>query len=262
MPLVEIILGRKTSQETLAHALDFVGQIRKTPIVVNDSRGFYTSRVFSVFVHEGLRMLEEGVRPALIENSARMAGMPVGPLAVSDEVTMELLWKVIRQSETDLGAAYIRPAGYAVVERFAQELKRLGKRFGAGFYDYPANARKHLWPGLAQQYPRQARQPGAAEVRTRLLTIQALETARCMEENVITDPADADLGSILGWGFPQWTGGTISYIETVGLKQFVADCDRLARDHGERFRVSAALRQRAERGGKFHARVAAPSSAG
>jgi 3-hydroxyacyl-CoA dehydrogenase/enoyl-CoA hydratase/3-hydroxybutyryl-CoA epimerase len=262
MPLVEIILGPKTSQETLAHALDFVGQIRKTPIVVNDSRGFYTSRVFSVFVHEGLRMLEEGVRPALIENSARMAGMPVGPLAVSDEVTIELLWKVIRQSETDLGAAYIRPAGYAVVERFAQELKRLGKRFGAGFYDYPANARKHLWSGLAQQYPLQARQPGAAEVRTRLLTIQALETARCMEENVITDPADADLGSILGWGFPPWTGGTISYIETVGLKQFVADCDRLARDHGERFRVSAALRQRAERGGKFHARVAAPSSAG
>jgi 3-hydroxyacyl-CoA dehydrogenase/enoyl-CoA hydratase/3-hydroxybutyryl-CoA epimerase len=262
MPLVEVILGRKTSSETLAHALDFVGQIKKTPIVVNDSRGFYTSRVFGVFVHEGLRMLEEGVRPALIENAARMGGMPVGPLAVSDEVSIELLWKVILQSESDLGGGYVKPAGHAVVERFAHTLKRLGKRFGAGFYDYPPGAKKHLWQGLAEQYCVQAHQPTAAEVKTRLLTIQALETVRCMEEGVIRDPADADLGSILGWGFPSWTGGTLSYIETVGLKEFVAACDRFALAHGPRFEVSEALRQRAARGEKFHARIAAPARTG
>jgi 3-hydroxyacyl-CoA dehydrogenase/enoyl-CoA hydratase/3-hydroxybutyryl-CoA epimerase len=148
------------------------------------------------------------------------------------------------------------------VDRFVKQLKRLGKRFGAGFYDYPAGAKKHLWPGLADEYPVQARQPAATEIQTRLLTIQALESARCMEENVITDPADADLGSILGWGFPPWTGGTISYIETVGLKEFVANCDRLARAHGDRFKVSDALRARSLRGERFHPRVAAPARAG
>ncbi len=214
MPLVEVILGEKTSSATLAHALDFVGQIRKTPIVVNDSRGFYTSRVFSSFVHEGLSMLAEGVRPALIENAARMAGMPVGPLAVADEVTLDLLWKVIRQSEKDLGAAYNKPAGYAVVQRFVEDLKRLGRRDGAGFYEYPAQGRKQLWPGLSSLYPPALEQPSVEEVRLRILCSQALETVRCLEEKVITEPADADLGSILGWGFPTWTGGTLTFIET------------------------------------------------
>jgi 3-hydroxyacyl-CoA dehydrogenase/enoyl-CoA hydratase/3-hydroxybutyryl-CoA epimerase len=248
MPLVEVIVGRQTSRDTLAHALDFVGQIRKTPIVVNDSRGFYTSRVFATFVHEGMRMLEEGVRPALIENAARMAGMPVGPLAVSDEVSIDLLWKVIRQSESDLGEAFVRPPGYRVVQHFIEDLKRLGRRAGAGFYDYPAGGCKRLWTGLSDQYAPAARQPTAEDVRLRILCIQALETVRCVEEGVILEPADADLGSILGWGFPSWTGGTLSFIDTVGLGPFVDLCDRFAGLHGERFTPTAELRRRAVSG--------------
>lgn len=255
MQLVEVIVGKQTSQATLAHALDFVGQLRKTPIVVNDSRGFYTSRVFAVFVHEGIRMLEEGVLPALIENGARRAGMPVGPLAVSDEVSIELLRKVIAQSEADLGAEYVKPAGYAVVLRFVEELQRLGRRHGAGFYDYPAGRRKRLWPGLAKLYPRAPRQPSVEEVRKRILYIQAVESARCFEEGVVTQPADADLGSILGWAFPTWTGGTLSLIETIGLQQFVAECDQLARLHGGRFAVPAGLRARAAKNEPYHPRV-------
>ena len=252
MPLVEIILGKKTGEDTLARALDYVGQLRKTPIVVNDSRGFYTSRCFGTFVNEGVAMLQEGVNPALIENAAKMAGMPVGPLAVSDEVSIDLSWKVMRQTETDLGRRYQKPVSYDTVRRFVEELKRPGRRFGAGFYDYPQDGKKHLWPGLAEVFPRAAQQPSADEVMKRLLCIQALETTRCMEEGVVTTAAEADLGSILGWGFPAWTGGTLSYIDTLGIRNFVAECDRLAKRYGKRFKPSKWLRERAERNEPFH----------
>ena len=261
MPLVEIILGKKTSDETLARALDYVGQLRKTPIVVNDSRGFYTSRCFGTFVYEGMQMLAEGVTPALIENGAKMAGMPVGPLAVADEVTIDLQWKVIRQTEQDLGRRFQRPVSYEVVRTFVEELKRPGRRFGAGFYDYPADGRKRLWPGLATVYPPAAKQPDASEVEKRLLCIQALEAARCMEEGVVTTAAEADLGSILGWGFPAWTGGTLSYIDTMGVREFVAECDRFAKRHGKRFKPSKWLRERAERGETFHSAPAKAQAA-
>jgi len=257
MPLVEIIVGKKTSEETLARALDYVGQLRKTPIVVNDSRGFYTSRCFGTFLYEGMQMLAEGVTPALIENSARMAGMPVGPLAVADEVTIDLQWKVIRQTEQDLGKRFRRPVSYDVVRRFVEELKRPGRRFGAGFYDYPTGGRKRLWPELASVYPPAVKQPDAVEVGMRLLHAQALEAARCMEEGVVTTAAEADLGSILGWGFPAWTGGALSYIDTIGVRRFVTDCDRLAKRHGKRFKPSRWLRDRAERGVPFHATASA-----
>ena len=260
MPLVEVILGKKTSEDTLARALDYVGQLRKTPIVVNDSRGFYTSRCFGTFLYEGMQMLAEGVIPALIENSARMAGMPVGPLAVADEVTIDLQWKVIRQSEQDLGKRFQRPVSYDVVRRFVEELERPGRRFGAGFYDYPPGGRKRLWPGLVSLYPPAAKQPDAAEVRMRLLHVQALEAARCMEEGVVTTPAEADLGSILGWGFPAWSGGVLSYIDTIGVREFVADCDRLAKRHGRRFRPSRWLRARAAAGETFHAAPLSPAA--
>jgi 3-hydroxyacyl-CoA dehydrogenase/enoyl-CoA hydratase/3-hydroxybutyryl-CoA epimerase len=252
MPLVEIILGKKTSEDTLARALDYVGQLRKTPIVVNDSRGFYTSRCFGTFVYEGMAMLQEGVNPALIENGAKMAGMPVGPLAVADEVTIDLQWKVIKQTEADLGRRFDKPVAYDVVQKFVEELKRPGRRFGAGFYDYPQDAKKHLWAGLSGVYPRAVQQPAVEEVQKRLMYIQALETARCMEEGVVTTAAEADLGSILGWGFPAWTGGTLSYIDTVGIRQFVAECDRLAKRYGKRFKPSKWLRERAERYEPFH----------
>jgi 3-hydroxyacyl-CoA dehydrogenase/enoyl-CoA hydratase/3-hydroxybutyryl-CoA epimerase len=252
MPLVEVIVGKKTSDETLARALDYVGQLRKTPIVVNDSRGFYTSRCFGTFCYEGMAMLQEGVSPTLIENAAKMAGMPVGPLAVADEVTIDLQWKVIQQTEKDLGRRFRRPAGYDVVQKFVEELKRPGRRFGAGFYDYPKDAKKQLWPGLAEVFPRAAIQPAVEEVEKRLLYIQALETTRCLEEGVVTTAAEADLGSILGWGFPAWTGGTLSFIDTVGIRQFVADCERMSKRYGKRFKPSKWLKERAERNEPFH----------
>jgi 3-hydroxyacyl-CoA dehydrogenase/enoyl-CoA hydratase/3-hydroxybutyryl-CoA epimerase len=255
MPLVEIILGKKTNEETIARALDYVGQLRKTPIVVNDSRGFYTSRCFGTFCEEGIAMLREGISPALIENAAKLAGMPVGPLAVSDEVTLDLQWKILRQSEKDLGRRFQPPPNYEVVQKFVEELKRPGKRFGAGFYEYPRDGKKYLWPGLRDIYPQLAEQPDVDVVIKRLLYRQALEAARCMEEGVVTTAAEADLGSILGWGFPAWTGGTLSYIDTIGVATFVDECNRLAKRYGKRFKPSRWLKDRASRGEAFYPRV-------
>ncbi|MBT8103618.1 MAG: enoyl-CoA hydratase/isomerase family protein [Gammaproteobacteria bacterium] len=264
MPLVEVIVGEKTGDEAIARTLDYIQQIRKTPIVVNDSRGFYTSRVFSTFTREGIAMLAEGVSPALIENVARHAGMPVGPLAVTDEVTLELAYKIGKQTKADLGDAYVETPADAVMEKMVVDLERRGKRFGAGFYDYPEQGEKRLWPGLAKHFPPSDRQPTPDEVKTRLLYVQAIDTARCLEEGVLTHPADADVGSIFGWGFPPYTGGTLSFIETVGLAEFVAEADRLAAKHGPRFEVPAGLRSMAENGetyyglaGKSEARSAA-----
>jgi 3-hydroxyacyl-CoA dehydrogenase/enoyl-CoA hydratase/3-hydroxybutyryl-CoA epimerase len=199
-----------------------------------------------------MQLLKEGVQPALIENAARMAGMPVGPLAVSDEVSIELSYKVMRQTEKDLGRRFQKPEAADVVIKFVEDLKRLGRKSGAGFYDYPAGAKKHLWPGLKNVYPPAAVQPSVEEVQKRLMYIQALETTRCMEEDVVTTAAEADLGSILGWGFPAWTGGTLSFIDTIGIQQFVADCDRLAKRYGKRFKPSRWLRERAARNEPFH----------
>ncbi len=251
MPLVEVIVGKKTTDETLAHALDFVRQIRKTPIVVRDGRGFYTSRVFAAYTNEGMALLKDGVHPALIENAAIQAGMAVGPLAVSDEISIALMHEVDRQTRLDLGARYKAPSAIDVVETMMAR-ERLGKRVGRGFYDYPEEQKKQLWAGLAGLYPVAAKQPDVEEVKRRLLYIQALETARCFDEGVITAPADADLGSILGWGFPAWTGGTLSLIDTVGPAAFVADCKRLARSCGPRFAPTKTLRHMAERGALFY----------
>ncbi|MGE3771905.1 MAG: 3-hydroxyacyl-CoA dehydrogenase NAD-binding domain-containing protein [Gammaproteobacteria bacterium] len=253
MPLVEIIKGKETSPATVARALDYVIQMRKTPIVVNDGRGFYTSRVFGTFTNEGMTLLAEGVKPALIENAAKLAGMPVGPLAVLDEVTIELAYHVTKQAENDLGGAFVPPSGWPVMRLMVEALKRPGKRYGQGFYDYPKDAKKHLWAGLAEHFPPRAAQPEVEEVKTRLLYIQALETARCLEEGVLSNPIDADLGSILGWGFPAWTGGTLSFIDTVGIANFVATCERLAESCGPRFQPSAALKARAQKGETFYA---------
>jgi 3-hydroxyacyl-CoA dehydrogenase/enoyl-CoA hydratase/3-hydroxybutyryl-CoA epimerase len=255
MPLVEIIVGRQTSQETLARALDFVATIRKTPIIVNDGRGFYTSRVFATYTAEGMKLLEEGVNPALIENAAVAAGMPVGPLAVSDEVTLELQYNATLQAERDLGGAFVAPANYQVLKTMVIDLKRIGKRAGHGFYEYPPNETKYLWPGLSTLFPLAAIQPSLNEVKQRLLHIQALESARCFEEGVITRAADADIGSVLGIGFPSYTGGALSYIDTLGIDRFVADCAYLADRNGTRFEPSAWLRERAARSAPFHSPV-------
>lgn len=251
MGLVEIIMGKQTSPETLAHALDFVAQLRKTPIVVNDGRGFYTSRVFQTFIHEGMALLQEGVAPALIENAAKMAGMPVGPLALLDEVTIELPMKIVKQAEAE-DPSYKKPVSYEVMRRMLDEFKRPSRKGGAGFYDYPEGAPKRLWKGLAEAFPVSAEQPSVDEIKLRLLYIQAIETARCLEENVLTHPADGDLGAVLGWGFPTYTGGTLSLIDTVGIENFVAECDRLAQRHGVRFQPSPWLRDRAAKGQAFY----------
>lgn len=255
MPLVEIIVGEQTSQATIAKALDLVGQLKKTPIVVNDSPGFYTSRIFCSFIDEGMAMLAEGVKPALIENAARMGGMATGPLAVTDEVALDLQLKVALQAEEDgLDDKFRRLHALPVIRRF-NELGRLGRKTGGGFYEFPQDGKKHLWQGLAELYPIKETQPDVEEVRNRLLYIQALESARCVEEGVIERASDADLGSILGIGFPSWTGGTLSFIDTVGLSAFVAECERLAQLHGPRFAPSAWLRERAARNQTFYAKA-------
>jgi 3-hydroxyacyl-CoA dehydrogenase/enoyl-CoA hydratase/3-hydroxybutyryl-CoA epimerase len=252
MPLVELIVGEKSSDEAIARGLDYIQQIRKTPIVVNDSPGFYTSRVFGTSTNEGMTMLAEGINPALIENAAKMAGLPVGPLAVMDEVTLELGYKITMQAASDFGEDYEFASAFPVMKKFVEELDRKGKRFGKGFYEYPEGEKKYLWPGLAELYPVKDEQPPVQEVIDRLMYRQALETARCFEEGVMDHPADADIGSIFGWGFPPWTGGTLSFIDTVGIKHFVAVCDRMADTYGSRFAVSDWLRQRADKGESFH----------
>lgn len=262
MPLVEIIVGGETGDTAIAQALDYVQQLRKTPIVVNDSRGFYTSRVFSVFSREGINMLAEGVNPALIENVAKHAGMPVGPLAVTDEVSLELSYHITEQTKADLGDAYVASPSDDVIRLFVEKLGRKGKRAGRGFYDYPESGEKRLWPGLKEHFPPSEKQPHPDDVRNRLLYAQALETVRCLDENVVTHPADADIGSVFGWGFPPYTGGTLSFIETVGLPEFVAEADRLKKAYGARFDVPESLRSMAAEGRTFYRRSGNTVTAG
>jgi 3-hydroxyacyl-CoA dehydrogenase/enoyl-CoA hydratase/3-hydroxybutyryl-CoA epimerase len=252
MGLVEVIKGRQTSPETLARALDYIAQLRKTPIVVNDSRGFYTSRVFQMLIHEGAAMLDEGVPPAVIENAARAAGFPVGPLALLDELTLDLPLKIVDQAIAEEGDKYTPPAGAAVLRRMKDEIGRAGRKAGGGFYDYPEGGKKRLWPGLAEHFPVKDDWDVEA-LKQRFLYAQAMETARCLEEGVLETPQDADLGAVYGWGFPLWTGGTISYIDTVGIKTFVAEADRLAQLHGARFLPSKWLRDKAARDEAFYA---------
>jgi len=248
MPLVEVILGEQTDDATLARTLDYIGQIRKTPIVVHDFPGFYTSRVFGSFTQEGQRMLMDGIEPALIENAAKMAGFPVGPLAVSDEVTLSLQQSIYKQQDVDgLDDKYRGTLARPVVDKMVDELKRPGRRQGGGFYDYPENGQKRLWPGLREAFPPAAEQPDVEELKLRFLYRMAVETARCVEEGVITSPIDADIGSILGIGYPAWTGGTLSFIDTVGVREFVATCKRLAERWGPRFEPPQELQARVER---------------
>jgi len=256
MGLVEIIMGKHTSKETLAKGIDFIAQLRKTPIVVNDSRGFYTSRVFQTLIHEGAAMLAEGVPPAVIENAAKAGGLPVGPLALLDELSFDLPLKIVDQAIAEEGDTYSVPAGVAVLRHMRDEVGRGGRKAGGGFYDYPAGGKKSLWPGLAKIYPPKTGYD-VEELTQRLLYTQALETVRCLDEGVLETVEDADLGSIYGWGFPTWTGGTISYIDTIGVDAFVREADRLAQLYGARFAPSASLRAKAARGESFYGQAKA-----
>jgi 3-hydroxyacyl-CoA dehydrogenase / enoyl-CoA hydratase / 3-hydroxybutyryl-CoA epimerase len=256
MNLVEIILGKDTGDAALAAAFDYVRTIKKTPIVVNDSRGFYTSRVVGTYLREGHLMLEDGVPAAMIENVGRMAGMPVGPLALNDEVAVDLAWKILKATEADLGPEAIEPRQKALLEEMVEKRGRFGRKNGKGFYDYPQGAPKRLWPGLAELQPKKLDPDtlDVAELKARLLAIQALESARCIEEHVVVDMREADVGSILGFGFAPFTGGTISYIDGMGAKAFVDLCNRLAKQYGDRFKPCKLLRDMAKKGETFYRR--------
>ncbi|MFB2549749.1 3-hydroxyacyl-CoA dehydrogenase NAD-binding domain-containing protein [Ensifer soli] len=256
MMLTEVILGEKTGDGALATALDFVAAIRKTPIVVNDTRGFYVNRCVFRYIHEAYDMLIEGVPPAMIENAAKMAGMPVGPLSLNDEVAIDLSQKILKASIADLGAASVDPEHMALIDRMVDDLDRRGRKNGHGFYEYPAKpAKKYLWPELKTFYPQQPAEAVDVEVlKSRFLVTIALEAARTVEEGIVTDPREADVGSILGFGFAPYTGGTLSYIDGMGVKAFVALCERLAADHGDRFRPTALLEEMAAKGETFYGR--------
>ncbi len=250
MPLVEIICGQETSQETLAHAFDFVKQIKKTPIVVNDSRGFYTSRVFSTYVLEGISLLAEGQDPQAIESAGLQAGMPVGPLALSDEVSLSLMMHIREQTRKDLeasGQEIPEHPAYAVIEAMVDQHGRPGKAAGKGFYDYPEGKKKHLWPKLRELYTRADTVLPQQEMMDRMLFVQSLETVRCMDEKVVTTVADANIGSIFGWGFAPFHGGVLQFINAYGPGAFVERAETLAARYGERFRVPDSLRERASR---------------
>jgi 3-hydroxyacyl-CoA dehydrogenase / enoyl-CoA hydratase / 3-hydroxybutyryl-CoA epimerase len=256
MPLVEIIVGKQTAEATLARAMDFVKAIGKTPIVVNDSRGFYTSRVFATYVSEGMALLEEGYAPALIDKAGLIAGMPVGPLALADEVSIELIHKIGQQTRADLGLAWVEKAADRVAAKMVAELGRLGRKSGAGFYDYPADQPKRLWPELTDLYPVKVgaheTAPGVLEALVERLTlVQSVETARCLEEGVLRTPIDADVGAILGWGYPAFRGGPIGWLHTLGLPQAVARLEALASAHGARFSPPTLLKTMAAKGERF-----------
>lgn len=255
MPLVEIIMGKETSQETLAKTMDYVQKIKKTAIVVNDSRGFFTSRVFGTYTGEGMEMLAEGINPALIENAGKMTGMPMAPLALMDAVALDLAYKVGVQTKKDYeaeGKEFPISEPQKVLEEFVEKQGRLGKKNNKGFYEYPENGKKFLWPELFKLYDQIEDQPDVEILKQRLLYIQALETAKCYEENVLTDVRDADIGAILGWGMAPWTGGPLSFIDMVGIKEFVAEADKLAQKYGDRFAPCKMLRDMAEKNESFH----------
>ncbi|MEO8449923.1 MAG: 3-hydroxyacyl-CoA dehydrogenase NAD-binding domain-containing protein, partial [Gemmatimonadota bacterium] len=234
MPLVEVILGAKTSDVTLAQSLDFVKAIGKTPVVVRDGRAFYTSRVFGTYLTEGVAMLREGVNPSLIDHAGRLAGMPMGSLTVADMTALDLSWKIINQTKADLGDKFVEHPSAKVFELMVGA-GRYGQKNKAGFYDYLEGGEKRLWPELTTHFPTAKEQPSVDDVKRRLLHIQAVELLRCMEEGIVMRPQDADVGSILGWGFCPFYGGLASYVDYVGAKTLESECDDLAKKHGARF---------------------------
>ena len=259
MPLLEIIRGEQTSDATLAVSMDFAQAIGKTPIIVSDARGFYTTRVVMAYQAEAFDMLAQGISPELIEKGGEASGMPVPPLALSDAVALDLIHQINVQTREDIGDAYRQGPGYDLIARLVEQMGRIGKKSGKGFYDYPENGEKQLWPGLAQATGGKVMALTVDDVRDRLLAAQALETVRALEQGVITDPSEADVGAILGWGFAPWTGGPLSYIDTQGTAAFVARCDVLVdRYGGDRLKPPRALRQIASQGGSIYSAIWPP----
>ncbi|HEX2367277.1 MAG TPA: 3-hydroxyacyl-CoA dehydrogenase NAD-binding domain-containing protein, partial [Bradyrhizobium sp.] len=258
MMLTEIILGKNTSDLAIATALDYVRQIGKTPIVVNDSRGFFANRCVLRYISEGNEMLLEGVPPAMIENTAKMAGMPVGPLSLSDEVALDLGLKIMKATEADLGPNAIDQAQKKLMIEMVEKQGRYGRKNGKGFYDYPEKGKgqKSLWAGLSALQPKQLDPDtlDVEELKQRFLVVQAVEAARTVEDHVIVDPREADVGSILGFGFAPFTGGTLSYIDFMGTGKFVELCHKLEKKYGSRFTPPKLLEEMAAKGETFYGR--------
>ena len=251
MPLVEIIVGEKTNDRAIAAAIDYVVAIRKVPIVVNDSRGFFTSRTFGTYCSEGGFLLEEGVPAAMIENVAKTKGMPVGPLAVTDEVSLTLGLHVY-ESDPNQNKPEEQTRFYKLGKMMVDEYGRHGKKNGKGFYDYPEGGKKRLWPELSKLFNSNVDALDKEVVGKRLLHRMALETYRCLDEGVLRSTKDGDIGSILGFGFPIYTGGALSYIDYVGMDHFVAECDDFTERYGARYTVPDSLRSLAEAGKSIH----------
>ena len=251
MPLLEIISGQETSEATLAGAFDLAKALRKTPIDVNDGRAFYTTRVVSSYMAEGMALLREGVAPALIENAGKLAGMPMGPLRLADMVNLDLVVKIADQTKADLGDAYQELPGIPAARRLV-ELERLGEKTSAGFYNHEAGAVR-LWGELSEEFPMADIQPDVESVKQRLMLIQALETLRCFDDGVLKTAEDADLGSILGWGFPPFTGGIASYIDAIGADNLLSASQGLVSNAGVRFEPPQKLKALADAGSTLHA---------
>ncbi len=263
MLLVEVIMAKKTGKRALAMALDFVRAIKKTPIVVNDVRGFYANRCVGNYIREGHLMLMEGVPPAMIEQAGKQAGMPVGPLSLNDEVAVDLAFKVLKATKAQLGADAVDPAQEKLLSDMVEKHGRLGRKNRKGFYDYPEAGPKRLWPGLADLVGKRLapEQVDMQELQHRLLVTQALEAARTYEEGVVTDPREADVGSIIGFGFAPYSGGTLSFIDNMGAAAFVKLCEALAKKHGERFKPNRQLKRMAKTGESYYGAAAAKAAA-
>jgi 3-hydroxyacyl-CoA dehydrogenase/enoyl-CoA hydratase/3-hydroxybutyryl-CoA epimerase len=265
MPLVEVIRGRKTGDQALARALDFISQLKKTPILVNDSRGFFTSRFIGAYLNEGLTMVKEGINPALIDQAARMTGYPVGPLTVADEIGLDLAHKGAEQQSKDLGADNKPGSSVSVIAELVVKHGRHGRKNGKGFFEYAADGSKRLWPGLNDIWRQKPadQQPTAREIRQRMLFAQYADAARCIADGVLTDPADGDVGGVLGVGFPAYLGGPFAAMDTLGIPEVVKECDRLAATYdAERYAIPQLLRDMAARGQTFYGanRVTPPAA--
>jgi 3-hydroxyacyl-CoA dehydrogenase/enoyl-CoA hydratase/3-hydroxybutyryl-CoA epimerase len=254
MMLVEIIRGKATGDRAVAKALDFVRQVRKTPIVVNDARFFYANRCIIPYINEGIRMVAEGVEPALVENAAKLVGMPLGPLQLVDETSIDLGVKIAKATRAAMGDAYPDSAVDTVLFAMADG-GRLGKKTNAGFYAYDAaGKREGLWSGLAATYPVADLQPDLTEVQHRLLFAQVLEAVRALQDGVLTDIREGDVGAILGWGFAPWSGGPFSWLDIIGAARAVDICEALTVSHGPRFAAPDLLRDMAAQGDTFYGR--------
>lgn len=256
MMLVEIITGKETGDEALAMAIDYVTKIRKTPIVVNDTRGFYVNRCVMRYMQEAWNMLAEGIPAPMVENSAKMVGMPVGPLTLNDEVAIDLSQKVIKQTIADLGEDAVDPRHLKLVNLLVDEHGRIGKKAGKGFFDYPDKpAKKHLWPELKNLYPQQDPDTiNVEDLKDRYLYTIAMEAVRCVAEGVVTDIREADVGAILGFGFAPWTGGPLSYIDRIGAAAFRDRAAELAEKFGDHFTPVDLIEEMAAKGERFYER--------